>query len=99
MQVKPDLSCWIGLTDPACVILIQYYFVVGYAHFAFNVLACAGSVGLPYRKVNVNKIFHFRFSSGGVLRWSRDQRSLLLGLSRLPYLIESPFEFSLNVTA
>ena len=78
--------------------LMQCCFVIGYVHIAFNRLACAGLVGWLCVKISVNRIFHLGLLSAAVLYCSRDQRSLLLRLSRLPYSVESPFEFSLDVT-
>ena len=48
-------------------------------------------------KVSINTLFHLRFTFGAVLHLSRDQCNVLLKLCRLPYLIESPFGFSLKV--
>ena len=67
MHVRLELSRWIGLTGSARVILIQYYFLVGYAHIAFNLLACAVSVSWSSKKVSVNTVFNLNFSSGAVL--------------------------------
>ena len=50
-------------------------------------------------KYSVNRVFQLSFLSGAVLHLSKDQRSLLLKPGRLSNLIESPFDFSLNVTS